>query len=269
MDEKKIILCDSHCHLNMKEFDNQIPEILDAAKKQDVHYCLTVNTKLEEAQDLQNIAESYKHVYASVGVHPHYTSECDLSTLKDRLNFFLKNKKTIALGETGLDYYYNLSDKESQKKSFTLHIESGIENNIPIIIHTRDADQDTIDLLKAYKGLSRGVFHCFSGNKDLAIKALDLGFYISFSGIITFKKAIDLQDVVKFVPIDKILVETDAPYLAPIPFRGKRNEPAFTRYVAEHVSLLKNLPLEDVAFKATQNFCHLFGLEHPSINELA
>ncbi|MBP9752799.1 MAG: TatD family hydrolase [Proteobacteria bacterium] len=259
-EEKDLFLVDSHCHLNMEEFQNQIPEVLENAKKNGVLYCLSINTKLEETKNVQDIADLYDNVFSSVGVHPHYAESHNLLTLKDDLKAALRHKKTIALGETGLDYYYNLSDKTSQKKSFKMHIEVGIEENVPIIIHTRDADEDTIDILKSYDKKSMGVFHCFSGNKELAKAALNLGFYISFSGIITFKKAVELQEIVKYVPIERILVETDSPYLAPIPFRGKRNEPAYTRYVAEQVASLKDISLQTVAKETTKNFCHLFNL---------
>ena len=171
-------------------------------------------------------------------------------------------EKVVGLGETGLDYYYDNSPRESQNASFEAHIQLGLEHNLPLIIHTRDAEKDTIDLLKPHKGKVRGVFHCFSGSPQLAKEALDLGFYISISGIVTFKKAEDLRQIVQdIVPIDRLLVETDAPFLAPVPYRGKRNEPAFVRETALCIADLKKVSLEDLTHQTTQNFFQLFQLK--------
>jgi TatD DNase family protein len=251
-------LVDSHCHLNMDDFKNQIDDIISHAQKNNVQYFLTVNTKLEETKDIQKITDQYPTIFGTCGVHPHYAANYDFETLEEKIKSFLDHKKIVALGETGLDYYYNHSPINEQKKVYDLHLKIAKEKNLPVIIHTRDADADTIDILNSYQGLVCGVFHCFSGSMDLAKKALDLGFYISFSGIITFKKAVELQEIVKYVPLDRILVETDSPYLAPIPHRGKRNEPALVKLVAEQISLLKNIQIDTVAKETTKNFFDLF-----------
>lgn len=253
------MLIDSHCHLNFPQLKDRTDEILKKANEQDVRYFLTVNTRLDEYNFLKNLTKQYKGIFCSVGVHPQDVKDHNLITLKDELSKALKDSKTVALGETGLDYYYENSPPLEQKKSFNIHIECAKEFNIPLIIHTRDADEDTIDALLPYKNHVTGVFHCFSGGIELAKKALDLGFYISFSGIITFKNAFDLMEIVKYVPLECILVETDSPFLAPIPYRGKTNEPAHVRLVAEKVSELKNIDIDLVENQTTQNFFNLFS----------
>lgn len=253
------MLIDSHCHLNFPELRDEIPQILKDAFDHNVKYFLTVNTRLAEYNDIQKIADDYPQVFCSVGVHPHDAKDHDLKTLENDLLKALDHPKTVALGETGLDYYYNNSPAELQKKSFDIHTHVAKQKQIPLIIHTRDADDDTIDILKPYQGHVTGVFHCFSGDLELVKKALDLGFYISFSGIITFKKATALQEVVQFVPLNRILVETDSPFLAPIPMRGKPNKPAYTRFVAQKVSDLKQIDFETIQQETTANFKKLFN----------
>lgn len=256
-----LIIVDSHCHLNFKELSSQLEEVMQRAKSHDVHYMLTVNTKLEETQEIIDIAYRFPHVFASVGVHP-----CDVaahlafsSDLKQKLcEWASLESKIVAFGETGLDYYYDESLKDLQHLFFETHLEAGVELNLPVIIHTRNADEDTLAIISHHPN-AKGVFHCFSGDIEFARKALEAGYYISFSGIITFKNATALRDVVSYVPLDRILVETDSPYLAPVPFRGKSNEPAFTKYVAEQIALVKDIPLADVAAATTSNFFHLFS----------
>jgi TatD DNase family protein len=253
------MLVDSHCHLNFPELKDRTDDVIKKANEQGVHYFLTVNTRLSEYAFLKNLTEKYESIFCSVGVHPHDVKDHTLATLREALSKALNHPKTVALGETGLDYYYENSPPEEQKKSFNIHIECAKEFKVPLIIHTRDADEDTIASLWPYKNDVTGVFHCFSGNIDLAKKALDLGFYISFSGIITFKKALELTDVVKYVPIDRILVETDSPFLAPVPHRGRPNEPAYVRLVAEKVAELKNMDMDLIETQTTQNFFKLFS----------
>jgi TatD DNase family protein len=239
------MLIDSHCHLNFPEFKDDLDDVLARAKNAGITTMLTVNTHLSEAVTLQKIADAHDNIYCSVGVHPHEAK--DYANQDDLLAELLKHAqhaKVIALGETGLDFYYNNSPKDPQMECFKTHMRASLKTNLPIIIHTRDADTETID--------------CFSGDMSLAKRALDLGFYLSFSGIITFKTADVLRDVVKFCPMDRLLVETDSPFLAPIPHRGQRNEPAYTRKNAEKVAEVKNIDFDIICAETTKNFNDLF-----------
>lgn len=251
------MLVDSHCHLNFPDFVDDLPEVIERARQNGIETLVTINTKLTESLDVQRIAEQYPQIYCTVGVHPHDAQDYAGPDLKSRLIDLANHPKVIGIGETGLDYYYNHSPREPQISSFETHIEVAMELGLPVIIHTRQADEDTLKTLKKYPQC-RGVFHCFSGSSALAHEALALGYYISFSGIITFKKSDELREIVKEVPMDRILVETDAPYLAPMPHRGKRNEPAFTRHTAQMVADIKGMTFEDVAKATTENFFHLF-----------
>jgi len=258
------MLIDSHCHLNFPEFASDLDDVLSRAKENGVGLMLTVNTKLEQAKDLQAIADRYSEVYCSVGVHPHdaaaYVKGYEGDTLFNQIKMLANHPKVIGIGETGLDYYYNNSPRVDQISSFKDHILASLELNLPLIIHTRDADEDTIACLKDVgQSKAKGVFHCFSGSAELAQQALELGFYISFSGILTFKKADALRQIAQEAPIERILVETDAPFLAPVPQRGKRNEPAFTRYTAELLANLKGLSYSAIETATTNNFFSLFS----------
>lgn len=259
------MLVDSHCHLNFPDFANDLDQVIKNAELNGVSYFLTVNTSLKESLTIQAIAEKYPNVFCSVGVHPHDSKLFQQADLKQQIAKLCNHPKVIALGETGLDYYYNHSDSAEQINSFETHLASSQEVDLPVIIHTRDADADTINCLQKFQNV-RGVFHCFSGSIELARQALDLGFYISFSGIITFKSADALREVVKFAPSDRILVETDSPFLAPIPHRGKRCEPAFTRITAELVATLRNETFENIAQTTTNNFFALFNKAKPLVS---
>jgi TatD DNase family protein len=232
------MLVDSHCHLNFPEFKQDLDQAIERARSQGISYMLTVNTRLSESLDIQRIADAYPNIFCSVGVHPHDSKDYNEPALIEQLKAHAAHPKVVALGETGLDYYYNKSDQAAQIDCFNMHLNTGVELNLPVIIHTREADADTIS-------------------------CLDRGLYISFSGIITFKNASDLREVVKFVPLDRLLVETDSPFLAPLPHRGRRNEPAFTYFVAKMVAELKGLSLEEVAESTTKNFFRLFNKATP------
>lgn len=272
------MLIDSHCHLNFPDFKDDLDQCLSRAWDLGVRGFLTINTTLNEAKELQKIADSYKNVACTVGVHPHEAKDYVGTTLCDDLYTLATHPKVVGIGETGLDYYYHHSDQDSQKWSFGAHLCVARALDLPVVIHTRDADIDTIDViqnamiythkdhpyedvfsqtLNAFHPL-RGVFHCFSGTKDLCRKALDLGFYISLSGIVTFKNAESLREIATFVPLDRLLVETDAPYLAPIPHRGKRNEPSFVTHTAECIADLRGLSLPKLSNATTENFFRLF-----------
>ncbi len=252
------MLVDSHCHLNFPEFTKDLDAVIKNAHEHGISHMLTVNTRLSESLDIQRIAEAHHNIFCSVGVHPHDSKDYNDSKLIEQLKSHATHPKVVALGETGLDYYYNNSDEKAQIDCFSMHLNTGVELNLPVIIHTRDADSDTLSCLDQHPN-TKGVFHCFSGSLDFAKQGLDRGLYISFSGIITFKNASELREVVKFVPLDRILVETDSPFLAPIPHRGKRNEPAFTQFVAKMVAELKEISLEEVAQATTKNFFNLFN----------
>jgi len=256
-----MFLVDSHCHLDYEPMISDINGTLDRAKAQKIKTFLTICTDLSKISLLKSLTEAHEEIFATVGVHPHESQE----TLKEKELFaFLTREashpKVVGFGETGLDYYYAHSPKEEQTSSFKAHIEAALECDLPLIVHTRDAEEDTIDLLETVgQGRARGVMHCFSGSAWLRDQALNLGFYISVSGIVTFKKAEGLRDILKEVPVDRLLVETDSPYLAPEPYRGKSNEPAFMIETAKKLAELKEISVDDLATHTTQNFLTLFS----------
>ncbi|MES2214528.1 MAG: TatD family hydrolase [Pseudomonadota bacterium] len=255
------MIIDSHCHLNMKEFAEDLDVVVQNAKAAGVEYMQTICTKLEDLDGILAIAEKYPNIFASVGVHPHEVDNVEeLDTLDERIKNLARHPKIIGIGETGLDYYYEHGSRDNQKKAFLSHIHASQEMQLPIIVHTRSADEDTIDILteemknKPFPGL----IHCFSSSEDLGQKCVDIGMYISISGMITFKNADDLRGIISRLPLDRLLVETDSPYLAPIPMRGKRSEPAYTRFVAEKIAEIYGLTPAAVAEKTTENFWNLF-----------
>jgi len=254
------MIVDSHCHLDYPDFAAEgVGEIVKRAQAAGVGRFLTICTEIAKFPQVLAVAEQFPFMNCTVGTHPHHAQD-EINVTAEQIVALAKNPKVAGIGETGLDYYYEHSPPPEQQKIFTEHIEAALETDLPLIIHTRDADDDTIRLMRDVgKTKARGVMHCFSGGKDLADKALDLGFYISFSGIITFKKADELREVVKHVPIERILVETDSPYLAPMPHRGKRNEPAFVVHTAQMVAELKGMELAAVAKQTTENFFRLFS----------
>lgn len=255
------MLVDSHCHLDYEDFAGEgVEAVVGRAMQAGVGHFLTICTEISKFPQVLATAEKFSNMHCTVGTHPHHAAdggELDIPAAK--IVAMANNPKVVGVGETGLDYYYNHSPAAEQQKCFATHIEAANEAALPLVIHTRDADADTIRIMRdAGQGKARGVMHCFSGGRDLSEQSLELGFYISFSGIITFKKAEDLRDVVKHVPLDRLLVETDSPYLAPIPHRGKRNEPAFVTHTAQMVAELKGLSLEDLSRITTENFFNLF-----------
>ena len=254
-------IIDSHCHLNFPQFKGKLDEIVKRALDNGVSRMLTISTKLNEINELESISKSYSEVYNSVGVHPHECKNYKDLSLNDLIKH-TENSKCIGIGESGLDFYYENSPKELQTKLFKIHIEAARETNLPLIVHTRSADIQTIQVLsdEMKRGSFSGLIHCFSTSKKLAECAIDLGFYISLSGIITFSKSTELRDIVKVLPLNKLLVETDAPYLAPEPYRGKCNEPSYVIHTAKILADLKGLDLDVIAEKTTQNFNRLFNL---------
>jgi TatD DNase family protein len=255
------MLIDSHCHLNFPDFKNDLQATIDNAHNAGVSVLQVICTKLEEYQEIKDIADIYPNIFCSVGVHPHESSDASSLSAQTLIDLAQNHAKTISFGETGLDYYYEHSDRAVQKRIFAQHIEAAQVLGIPLIIHTRDAETDTLDMLQTEMKNApfSAVIHCFTASQAFGHKCLDLGLYISISGIVTFNKANALQDAVKSFPLERLLVETDSPYLAPHPYRGKRNEPAFCKEVAQFVANLKNISYEEFAAISTANFYHLFS----------
>lgn len=254
------MLVDSHCHLNFPDFKEDLPEVVARAGEADVKVMQTICTHMAEFEDIYAITQRFANIYCSVGVHPHNADKAPIVKLETLLDAASRDK-VIGIGETGLDFFYEYSPRKEQEESFRVHIAAARETGLPIIIHTRDADDDTIRILQDEmgKGAFPGLIHCFSSTRRLAEACLEMGLYISLSGILTFKKATDIQETAKDVPLERILVETDAPYLAPVPNRGKRNEPAFTKFTSQFLAELKVVDEADVARVTTDNFFRLFS----------
>lgn len=258
------MLVDSHCHLNYKGLVEQQSDILSRARDSGVTAMLNISTRESEWDEVLRLAEQENDVWASVGIHPH---EADGHKGIDAAKLIARaaNPRVIGIGETGLDYYYDHSDRAQQRESFREHIMAARDSGLPIIIHTRDAEEDTAEILteEMANGSFSGVIHCFTASADFARIALDLGLYISLSGIVTFKNATDLQDVAKWLPADRILVETDAPFLAPVPHRGRTGEPAFVADTARFVAKLRGEGDDAIAAQTTANFYRLFTKAQP------
>lgn len=254
------MLVDSHCHLDFPDFAAERDDVVARARGAGVAAMLTISTKLSTFESVRAVAEHYDSVYCSVGVHPHEADREEGANDAEGLIALTKHPRVVGLGETGLDYYYGHSSRENQRAAFRAHLQAARETGLPVIVHSRDAEDDTIELLEAEaeKGGLTGLIHCFTGTRKLADFAVRIGFCVSFSGIITFKNAEDLRETAKALPLDRILVETDAPYLAPIPNRGKRNEPAFVTYTAAALAKLRGLEPEAIARATTDNFFRLF-----------
>ncbi len=262
---------DSHCHLSFPELSSELPAILDAMQTAQVSKALCICTTMEEFAQVHALATQNSQLWATVGVHPD-NEDVHEPTL-DELVQHAALPRVVGIGETGLDYYRlgerTVADMEWQRERFRVHIRAGRITNLPLVIHTRSASDDTLAILREEGGftgggaagqtVSRGVFHCFTETADVARAALDLDFYISFSGILTFRNAADLRDVARFVPLDRCLIETDSPYLAPVPYRGKTNTPALVPFVAAQLAELKGLPVEEVARATTENALRLFS----------
>jgi TatD DNase family protein len=250
---------DSHCHLNYKGLVEEQGAVLDRARAAGVTAILNISTRASEWDDVIAVAEREPDVWASVGIHPHEADihpDVETETLIDQT----RHPKVIGLGESGLDFYYDRSDRERQRQSFRSHIAAARATGLPLIVHTRDAEEDTAAILadELGRGAFTGVIHCFTGTADFAARALELGFYISISGIVTFKNAKDLAAVAKSIPQDRLLIETDAPFLAPVPHRGRPGEPAFVADTARFLADLRGEPIEELAAYTSANFRTLF-----------
>jgi len=251
------MLVDSHCHLNFPELAGRIDAALALMRDNQVTHALCVSVTLQEFPQVRALAERFPHIFGSVGVHPGYP-DAPLVTEEELVNL-ADHPKIVAIGETGLDYFRIKDDCEWQRERFRTHIRAAHRSRKPLIIHTRAAAVDTLRIMHEERaGEVGGVMHCFTESWEVAQSAMDLGFYISFSGIVTFKNARALKEVARRVPLERMLIETDSPYLAPVPFRGKTNEPGLVRYVAEEIARLRDIPLDQVAAATSSNFFRLF-----------
>lgn len=251
------MLVDSHCHLDFPDLLGRLPDVLLRMQEKQVSHAVCIGVNLEDFPQVLALAEAHENLFATVGVHPEYTDVAEPD--EAQLIALGSHHKVIAIGETGLDYYWQKDKPEWQRERFRTHIRAAKTLNKPLVIHTRESAEDTLRLmLEEGADQVSGVMHCFTENWDIAKKALDLGFYLSFSGIVTFKNALTIKEVAQKAPLDRILVETDSPYLAPVPYRGKPNEPSYVFHVAEEIARLRGLTVEAVAEATTNNFFTLF-----------
>jgi TatD DNase family protein len=254
---------DSHCHLDridLSPYENAFAPAVDAAHERQVNEMLCVSIDTDNFTGMYDLIRDYASIYASFGVHPcHVEKPEDILSVDDLKEWVAKHPKVIAIGETGLDYYYTQDTREIQRTSFANHLTAADQLGLPVIVHTRDAREETLELIDQYGGETGGVLHCFTESLEMAQAALEMNYLISFSGIITFKNAEELRDVVKAIPLEKILIETDSPYLAPVPYRGKKNEPKYVVEVAQCVADLKGVTVDEVAKVTSENFHRLFS----------
>ena len=251
-------MIDSHCHLDHEPLFSDLQNVIQRSKKIGVKKLLTISTSIESFSRVKEIVYKDDMIFGTIGIHPH---EADKNKIDSE--FFIKNldenKKIIGIGETGLDFYYDNSDRDKQIESFKIHIDAALKANIPLIIHSRNAEEKTYEILNQYKDKKLKILmHCFTGSQKFAEQLLKFNSYFSASGIITFKNSVELQNTFKFIPLDRVLIETDSPFLAPVPKRGKKNEPSFIDFTAIKLSEIKNISKEDLVKKTTENFNKLF-----------
>ena len=252
------MLVDSHCHINFPDLAARLPDVLTNMQHNGVSHALVISVSRDTAAEVLGLAEQHANLYATVGVHPDDPENAEFS--EDELVAHAAHPRVVGIGETGLDYHWCEGDLTWQHERFRTHIRAARCAGLPLIIHTRDSALDTLRLLREEQAQEcGGVMHCFTENWEIAQAALDLGFYISFSGIVTFKNAAQIKDVAQRVPLERMLVETDSPYLAPVPFRGKTNEPAYVKHVAEHIAELRGVSFDTIAQATTDNFFRLFA----------
>ena len=252
-------MIDSHCHLDHEPLFSDLRNIILRSKEAGIKKLLTISTSLESFEKIRNIVKKDEIIYGTIGIHPHEANDKSIGS-EEIVKNFNKEQKIIGIGETGLDFYYNNSDKDKQIKSFIDHIEAAIKTSAPLIIHSRNAEEDTFKILNEYKSKNiKILMHCFTGSKDFAEKLLKLNAFFSASGIITFKNSVELQETFRFLPLDKILIETDSPFLAPVPNRGKKNEPSFISFTAQKLAEIKNITKSKLIKVTTENFQKLFS----------
>ena len=251
-------MIDSHCHLDHEQINSDLSNVIKRSKDVGIEKLLTISTSFESFKKIKDIITEDEIIFGTIGIHPHETDNNEIS-VDEIVKNFDENSKIIGIGETGLDFYYNNSDKEKQIKSFKKHIEASIKTNSPLIIHSRNAEDETFEILNQYHDKKLKILmHCFTGSKNFAERLLKLNAFFSASGIITFKNSLDLQETFKFLPLDKILIETDSPYLAPVPNRGKKNEPSFLSFTAQKLADIKDLTKQEITKITTTNFNKLF-----------
>ena len=251
-------MIDSHCHLDHEQINSDLSNVIKRSKDVGIEKLLTISTSFESFKKIKDIITEDEIIFGTIGIHPHETDSNEIS-VEEIVRNFDENPKIIGIGETGLDFYYNNSDKEKQIKSFKKHIEASIKTNSPLIIHSRNAEDETFEILNQYHDKKLKILmHCFTGSKNFAERLLKLNAFFSASGIITFKNSLDLQETFKFLPLDKILIETDSPYLAPVPNRGKKNEPSFLSFTAQKLADIKDLTKQEITKITTTNFNKLF-----------
>ena len=251
-------MIDSHCHLDHEQINSDLLNVIKRSKDVGIEKLLTISTSFESFKKIKDIITEDEIIFGTIGIHPHETDNNEIS-VDEIVKNFDENPKIIGIGETGLDFYYNNSDKEKQIKSFKKHIEASIKTNSPLIIHSRNAEDETFEILNQYHDKKLKILmHCFTGSKNFAERLLKLNAFFSASGIITFKNSLDLQETFKFLPLDKILIETDSPYLAPVPNRGKKNEPSFLSFTAKKLADIKELTKQEITKITTTNFNKLF-----------
>lgn len=254
------MLVDSHCHLDFPDFSTELDAIIARARAAGIGRLVTISTRVKKHAQVLAIAEKFPEVFCSVGTHPHYShEETDIDAAK--LIAISEHPKVVAIGEAGLDYFRNNSPRDAQAASLRQHIAAGRETGLPLVIHSRDCDADMARILReeSGKGAFPAVLHCFTGGRDLAFAAVDLGHYVSFTGILTFKNSDALREIAAALPADRIMVETDAPYLAPLPYRGKRNEPAYVAETAKVLADARGVSADEIARQTTENFFRLFS----------
>lgn len=254
------MLIDSHCHLDFPDFDADRDAMLDRARAAGVEHFLTISTRLSTFARVRDVAGRYDDVHCTLGVHPHHAAEEAGATSLERLVELAADPKVAGIGETGLDYHYDTSPRDVQRANFRIHIQACLETGLPLIVHTREADADTMRILReeATGAGLKGILHCFSSGRALAEEAVEFGFHVSFSGILTFKKSEELRAIARDLPVERLLVETDAPYLAPVPHRGHRNEPGFVVHTAAVLAEVKGMAPDALAAATTENFRRLF-----------
>jgi len=251
-------MIDSHCHLDHEPLLSDLPNVIQRSKDIGIEKLLTISTSFDSFSKIKELINIDDMIYGTIGIHPHESSS-DIITSKEIIQNLRENSKIIGIGETGLDFYYNNSERDKQIKSFKEHIEASIETNCPLIVHSRDAEKETFEILNEYKDEKiKILMHCFTGSKEFSEKLLSLNSYFSASGIITFKNSRDLQETFKSLPLDKILIETDSPFLAPVPNRGKKNEPSFIDFTASKLAEIKNISKSELVKITTNNFNRIF-----------
>ena len=253
-------MIDSHAHLDEERFDEDRDELIKSLKENAISYVINPSSDMETSRRVVELSNKYDNIFAAVGIHPHDAEgfkEEDLDELRELSN----NEKVVAIGEIGLDYYYDNSPRDIQKEVFKKQLELSHELDLPVIIHTRDAMGDTYDILKEFEGRVRGVMHCYTGSIEMAEKFMKLGFYISIAGPVTFKNAVNVREMAKQIPLERLLIETDSPYLAPVPNRGKRNDPTNVRYVADMLANLKEIQIDNIIEHSRENTVELFLLK--------